>query len=203
MEQKESERSYPLQQMNGYWLSKKHKKNIPPSKIPQWKRILSGISVSHSLKGSSSKRCCHLPLILLIVFFFSLKHPLSHLPVSSSADSSKIQLPSRRVQQEEWGTLSTLPGLGVSPEECISLLHSHTKQFSAIAHWDFTALPQLDRWILRWWFIRISEFQVSCSFAHFLGAPHAHSRSSCEFRKRCLYTKFWVKCSRVCRTLAT
>lgn len=62
--------------------------------------------VRHPFRKSSSKKCCHLPLILLIVFF--LKHPLSSLPdsVCSSADSSKIQLLSRRVQEEKWAALS-------------------------------------------------------------------------------------------------
>ena len=81
-------------------------------------------------KRSSSERCCHLPLILWL--FFSLKHPLSPCPdsVSSTVDSSKIQLLSRRVPQEKWGTLSIPSGLGVSPEECISLSHSHTNNFN-------------------------------------------------------------------------
>lgn len=104
------------------------------------------------------QRCCHLPLNLLIVFF--LKHPLSPRPdsVSSSADSSKIQLLSRRVQQEKWGTLSTLSGEELALRNA-SPSHARTQTISAIDGWDFTALLQLARWILRWWFIRISHFK--------------------------------------------
>lgn len=37
--------------------------------------------------------------------------------------------------------------------------HIRTQTISAIDDWGFTALLQLARWILRWWFIRISHFK--------------------------------------------
>lgn len=88
------------------------------------------IIVRHSLKKSSSKRCCHLPLTLWL-FFSSSSHFLHSLTVFPPhrfiQNSITLKEGSAR---EKWGTLSALSGLRVGPEECISLSHSHTNSFS-------------------------------------------------------------------------
>lgn len=156
-----------LQQMNGYWTSKTYemleKKSL---KNPTMKAYpVKHLTVCHSLRRSSSRRCCHLPLILWL--FFSLYHPLSPLPdsVSSSADSSKIQLLLRRVQQEKWGTLSTLPRLRFSPEECISFSHKQFQQLTTEAVLLYYSSPD-GYWDDDLYGSLISN--LSCPVTHFL-----------------------------------
>lgn len=101
--------------------------------------------VRHSLKKSSSKKVLS-PASHSLIVFPEESPPWQWRTVSSSADSSKIQLLSRRVQQEKWGTLSTLSGPVVGPGECISVSHLHTNNFSnrRLRLYCFTKARQVD-----------------------------------------------------------
>lgn len=87
-----------------------------------------------------------------MVFF--LERPLFPLPdgVSFSADSSTIQLLSKRVQQEEWSALDARGAQESAPRNAFSY-PTCTQAIEAISSPDF-ALPHLTRQIL-WWFIHI------------------------------------------------
>lgn len=66
-----------------------------------------------------------------------------------------------------------------------------TQTISAIDDRGFTALPQLARWILRWWFIRISHFK-----SNFLGAEGPHAQLWTTAHIWCFWTTLYL-----CRTL--
>lgn len=142
------------------------------------------LTACHSWRRSSSKRCCHLPLILWLCFFFP--PPSSPLPdsVSSSADSSKIQLLLRRVQQEKWGTLSTLPRLRFSPEECIPFWHKQFQQLKTEAVLLYYSSPH-GYWDDDLYGSLISN--LSCPVTHFL---ELFTQSG-----RCSYLMFLDDCS--------
>lgn len=112
----------------------------------------------HSLRRSSSRRCCHLPLILWL-FFPSSLHFLPSLTV----------FPPQRIHpkfnyfrggfSKRNGALSQRSrGPELAPRNA-STSHTRTQTISAIYDLGSSALLQLARWLLRWWFIQISHFR--------------------------------------------
>lgn len=131
----------------------------------------------------------------LIVFF--LKHPLSPLPdsVSSSADSSKIQLLSRRVQQKKWAALSTLSGARSWPRGThLSLSHSHASNFSnRRLRLYFTTARQVDIKMI----YTIYLYALSHFFFFFW------TLQTEGILKYCTYLMFLDDCWSLCRMLPT
>lgn len=121
-------------------------------------------AVYHSLKRSSSKSCCHLPLIPWLFF-----------PQASTFVFTLTVLPSQWIHPKFnyfWGGFRKRDGALSQHSRGSELAPRNTSQSHAQTVWqiydrDFNALVQLARWTLRWRFIRISNF-ISLLLCHTL-----------------------------------
>lgn len=98
------------------------------------------------------------------------------------------------LSQHSWG--SELALRNASPS------HTHTQTISAIDECGFTALLQLGRWILRWWFIRVSRFKSLFLCHTFSRAVHTEGPRAQSWTTARIWC-FLDDCSYLCRMLLT